>query len=89
VAQILEQGVKLGPSVFFQLLAFLSLNFALLNLIPFPGLDGSRVGFAIAEWIRGRPIPPEREGIIHAIGFVILIALMILITYKDIIRLLR
>jgi len=89
VAQILEQGVKLGPSVFFQLLAFLSLNFALLNLIPFPGLDGSRVGFAIVEWIRGRPIPPEREGIIHAIGFVILIALMILITYKDIIRLLR
>ena len=89
VAQTLEEGAKLGPSVFFQLLAFLSLNFALLNLIPFPGLDGSRVGFAILEWIRGKPIPPEREGIIHAIGFAILIALMILVTYKDIVRLFR
>jgi len=89
VARTLEEGVKLGPSVFFQLLAFLSLNFALLNLIPFPGLDGSRVGFALLEWIRGKPIPPEREGIIHAIGFVILIALMILVTYKDIVRLFR
>jgi len=89
VARILEEGAKLGPSVFFQLLAFLSLNFGLLNLIPFPGLDGSRVGFAILEWIRGKPIPPEREGIIHMIGFVILIALMILITYKDIVRLFR
>lgn len=89
IAQTLEEGVKLGPSVFFQLLAFLSLNFALLNLIPFPGLDGSRVGFALLEWIRGKPIPPEREGIIHAIGFVILIALMILVTYKDIVRLFR
>lgn len=89
VAQTLEEGARLGPSVFFQLLAFLSLNFALLNLIPFPGLDGSRVGFAVLEWVRGRPIPPEREGIIHAIGFVILIALMVLITYKDIVRLFR
>jgi regulator of sigma E protease len=89
VAQILGQGFRLGPAVFFQLLAFLSLNFALLNLIPFPGLDGSRVAFVLYEKIRGRPIPVEREGLIHAIGFAVLIGLMILITYKDLVALFR
>ena len=71
------------------MLAFLSLNFGLINLVPFPALDGSRAAFALYEWIRGKPIPPQREGIIHAIGFAILIGLMILITYQDIARLFR
>jgi regulator of sigma E protease len=87
VAELLGQSVRIGASFFFQLLAFLSLNFGLINLVPFPALDGSRVVFAVYEWIRGKPIPPQREGIIHAIGFVILIGLMILITYRDIVRL--
>jgi regulator of sigma E protease len=47
------------------------------------------VAFALYEWVRGKPIPPEKEGIIHAIGFVILIGLMVLITYRDILRLFR
>jgi len=89
IAQTLQEGVQLGASVFFQLLAFLSLNFGLLNLVPFPALDGSRIVFALVEWIRGRPIRPEREGLIHAIGFVLLIGLMIAITYQDILRLFR
>jgi regulator of sigma E protease len=89
VAQELGKGFRMGPIVFFQLLGFLSLNFGLLNLIPFPGLDGSRIAFALYERIRGRPIPVEREGLIHAIGFVVLIALMILITYKDLAGLFR
>ncbi|MGB2983682.1 MAG: RIP metalloprotease RseP [Candidatus Bipolaricaulia bacterium] len=89
VARTLGEGFRLGPAVFFQLLAFLSLNFGLLNLIPFPGLDGSRVGFAFYEMIRGRPIPVEREGLIHAIGFIVLIGVMILITYKDLVTLFR
>jgi len=89
VARILGQGFRLGPAVFFQVLAFLSLNFGLLNLIPFPGLDGSRIGFVLYEKIRGRPIPVEREGLIHAVGFVILIGLMLLVTYKDLAGLFR
>jgi regulator of sigma E protease len=87
IATTVRQGLDLGFGVFLQMLAFLSLNFGLINLIPFPALDGSRVVFALVEWIRGKPIPPEREGIIHAIGFLILIGLMILITYQDIVRL--
>ena len=87
VAQLLGESVRVGASFFFQLLAFLSLNFGLINLVPFPALDGSRAVFALYEWVRGKPIPPQREGIIHAIGFLILIGLMILITYQDIARL--
>jgi len=87
VAKILGEGIRIGASFFFQLLAFLSLNFGLINLVPFPALDGSRAVFALYEWIRGKPIPPQREGVIHAIGFLILLGLMILITYRDIARL--
>jgi len=76
----------MGAPVFFSLLVFLSINFGLFNLIPFPALDGSRIVFAVYEWIRRKPIPPEREGLIHAIGFLILLGLMVLITYKDIVR---
>jgi regulator of sigma E protease len=89
VAQLLGEGIRVGASFFFQLLAFLSLNFGLINLVPFPALDGSRAAFSLVEWIRGKPIPPEREGIIHAIGFFVLIGLMLLITYRDILRLFR
>ena len=87
VAQILGEGIRISGAYFFTLLAFLSLNFGLINLVPFPALDGSRTVFALYEWIRGKPIPPQREGIIHAVGFLILISLMILITYRDILRL--
>jgi len=87
VARTLGEGFRMGPAVFLQLLAFLSLNFGLLNLVPFPGLDGSRIVFAVYERLRGRPIPVEREGLIHAIGFLILIGVMILITYKDLVSL--
>ena len=84
VAKILGEGIRISGAYFFTLLAFLSLNFGLINLVPFPALDGSRAVFALYEWARGKPIPPQREGIIHAIGFLILIGLMLLITYRDI-----
>lgn len=87
IADQLGQSISYGFLVFLQLLGFLSLNFAIINAIPFPGLDGSRVVFAAIEWVRGKPIPPQREGVIHAIGFVVMLALLILVTYRDILRL--
>jgi len=89
IARMLGDWAKEGASVFLQLFAYLSLSLGILNLIPFPALDGSRVAFALYEIIRGRPIPPRREGMIHAVGFFILIALMLLITYQDILKLFR
>lgn len=87
IASIVGQSLALGLLPFFTLVAFLSLIIGVINLMPFPALDGSRVFFLLYEIIRGKPIPPEKEGLVHYIGFMILIGLMILITYNDIIRL--
>lgn len=89
IAQLLGEGFQRGPSIFLRIVALFSLSLAIANLIPFPALDGSRAAFALYEWMRRRPIPPEREGLIHTIGFVILMVLMILVTYQDLVRLFR
>ena len=65
----------------------LSINLGVVNLLPFPALDGGRIFFLLVELIRRKPIPPEKEGIVHAIGFVILLAFMLFITFSDVIKL--
>ncbi len=75
---------ELGKSYIFQFIAILSVNLAVLNFLPIPALDGGRVLFMIIEKIRRRAISPTREGIIHAVGFAVLILLMILVTVRDV-----
>jgi len=65
----------------------LSINLAILNILPIPALDGSRLVFLVVEWLRGRPINPEKENLIHLVGFAVLMCLILLVTYNDIIRL--
>lgn len=89
IARLLHEGFQYGPSVFLRLLSYLSLSLGFLNLIPFPALDGSRVAFSFYELLRGKPIPPQREGLIHLIGGLILLAIMVIVTYQDIVRLFR
>ena len=75
---------------FFSLLSFLaiiSLNLGIINLLPFPALDGGHIVFAIGEMITGRNVSAELEGKIHFIGFMFLAALIVLITWQDILRL--
>ncbi|MBS3791295.1 RIP metalloprotease RseP [Candidatus Bipolaricaulota bacterium] len=86
IANILGQSARRGAYSLFFMISLISLNLGLINLVPFPALDGSRIGYATYELIRGKPIPPEKEGLINSIGFLILIGLMIFITYRDIIR---
>jgi regulator of sigma E protease len=70
-------------------LGFLSLNLAILNLLPIPGLDGGRLIFVLAEMImRGRKLDPQKEGYIHLAGFVFLLMFMAVIVYFDVARLL-
>ena len=69
------------------LIFMLSLNIGIMNLLPLPALDGGRLIFLIVEGIIRKPIPREKEGLIHAIGMGLLILLIIFITYKDIVRL--
>lgn len=68
------------------LLGFISVNLGFFNLLPIPALDGSRIVFLLIELIRGKPIDPDKEGLIHTIGFALLITLMLIVTYKDLIR---
>ena len=64
----------------------LSVNIGVMNLLPIPALDGGRLLFLLIEVVRGKPIPPEKEGIVHFIGFVALMILMVLVMYQDIAR---
>lgn len=64
----------------------LSANLGVMNLIPFPALDGGRLIFLILEAIRGKPVPVEKEGMVHFIGFALLMLLMVFIMYNDISR---
>ena len=71
-----------------QLLALLSLNLAIVNLLPFPALDGGRLVFVVLEWLRGgKKIDPQKEGLVHLVGLAILLGLMLIISYFDVLRL--
>ena len=69
------------------LIFLLSLNVGIMNLLPIPALDGGRLVFLIVEAIRRKPVLPEKEGMVHAIGLGLLFLLIIIITFKDIVRL--
>ena len=71
----------------FYLASIISINLGIINLLPIPALDGSRIIFLALEGIRGKPIDPQKEGFIHFIGFSLLILLMILIAFQDVTRL--
>jgi regulator of sigma E protease len=72
------------------LAALLSLNLFILNLLPLPALDGGRLVFVILEMLRGgRKIAPEREGMVHFVGLMLLLTLMFVIGFQDILRLVR
>lgn len=77
-------------SVLFTMMEFatlVSVNLGVLNLLPIPALDGGRLVFMLIEVVRGKPIPPEKEGIVHLIGFAALFILMIFVMFNDIMRL--
>lgn len=86
IVGIIGQSVKMGLSPLFSLAALLSINLGLFNLFPIPALDGGRLLFLAVEGIRGKALDSKKEELIHYIGFVILIALILLITYQDILR---
>lgn len=64
----------------------LSVNLGIINLLPLPALDGGRLVFLLVEAVRGRPIPPEKEGMVHLAGMVVLMLVMVLVLFNDIAR---
>lgn len=87
LAGIVADTSQLGLVYLLSLIAFISINLAVVNLIPFPALDGGRLLFLIIETVKGSPLRPAVTGMVNLIGFGILILLMLLITYSDLVRL--
>lgn len=90
IAQLTGQVVEAGISPVLEFAALISINLGIFNLLPFPGLDGGRLFFVFVEWARrGKRISPQIEGLVHMIGFFALTALILIITYFDVSRLIR
>ncbi len=86
IAVITGKAARLGFTYLMQFMALISINLAVLNIIPFPALDGGRLLFVGIEKIKGRPISRKIENTVNTLGFFLLIMLMIYITTKDIIK---
>ncbi len=84
IVGIVGQASEFGFIYLLSLMAIISINLAIINLIPFPALDGGRLLFLLVEKIKGSPIKPTIANTANAIGFAILILLMVVITYSDI-----
>lgn len=89
IAGLVGDARALGFVYLLSFTAFISLNLAVINLIPFPALDGGRILFVIIETIKRSPIKPAIANTFNAVGFFLLIALMLAITYHDILKLIR
>ena len=86
MAEVMADTAKYSMISFFQLVAFISINLGVMNLLPLPALDGGRLVFLIIEGIRRKPVPPKYEGYVHAAGLMLLLMLMVYVTGQDVLR---
>lgn len=86
IAVMTGQAVRLGLIYLLQFVAILSINLAIINILPLPALDGGRLLFLLIEKIRRRPVGYKIELVVHNLGFILLLALVVLITYRDLAR---
>ncbi len=93
VGGVIEQSVELGMTAvivnMLYMAVLLSANLGVMNLLPLPALDGGRLVFILIEAVRGKPIDREKEGFVHIIGFVLLMALMVFVMFNDILRIIK
>ena len=93
VGEVVEQSKPDGALyVFLNILNFsilLSVNLGVLNLLPLPALDGGRLVFILIEIIRGKPVSREKEGMVHTIGILLLMALMVFVMFNDVLKIFR
>ncbi|NMD42578.1 MAG: RIP metalloprotease RseP [Firmicutes bacterium] len=83
---IIGEEARTGFVNLLWLTGLISISLGLINLLPIPALDGGRLLFLLVEVLRGRPLDPEKEGLIHFIGFALLLLLILVVTYNDLIR---
>ncbi len=87
IIQIIDQSTQQGWLYVFNLAALLSINLGIINLLPIPALDGSKILLLLYEGLRGKPIDPEKEGFLNMIGFAFLMTLILFVTFKDVMNL--
>lgn len=87
VTEALGEAASSGLADLVYLSVVISMNLGIMNLLPLPALDGGRLMFQIIELIRRKPVNPNVEGVVHFVGFVLLMTLFVVITFKDIIAL--
>lgn len=86
IAVLTGEAAKLGWLYLLQFISLLSLNLAIINVLPFPALDGGRFLFLLIEKIKGRPVSQKVESFVHNLGFILLLILVVFVTYQDIFR---
>lgn len=88
-AEVKTFGVSAVLLTMMNIAMLLSVNLGVINLLPLPALDGGRLVFLLIEVIRGKPVPAEKEGIVHLIGIIFFFLLMIFILFNDLMRFFR
>lgn len=87
IAQMTGEVAKAGMSPLLEFAALISINLGLINLFPLPALDGGRLAFVLLELVRrGKRISPKKEWLIHTVGFFLLIAIFLAVTFQDVLR---
>jgi regulator of sigma E protease len=89
IAGVVGSAAKMGMTYLLMITALISINLAVVNFIPFPALDGGRILFVAIESVIRRRISAKFTNIVNTVGFALLIALMVIVTYKDIVRLMK
>ena len=87
VGEVVGQAAAIGWRSLVNIAAFISISIGIFNLLPFPALDGGRIVFLIIEAIRRKPINPKIENWVNTVGLILLFALMIVVTFKDVLGL--
>ena len=82
-----QEHWQIGLGNILMLVVLISVNVGIFNLLPVPALDGGRLLFLLIELVFRKPVPPKYEGMIHAIGLLLLFGLIILVTFSDILKL--
>lgn len=83
---VISEVMQRDRSMILDIIFLISLNLGIMNLLPIPALDGGRLVFLIVEAIRRKPVPPEKEGLVHLIGFGLILILFVVLTWHDIVN---
>lgn len=89
IVAMISEAVRSGGETVLRLLVLISASLGIMNLLPIPAMDGGRLVFMVVEAIRGKPIAPEKEGMIHFVGLILLFGLIIFLTFNDVGNLIR